>query len=192
MLRTLDFVFSFIGLVVLFPVFILIAILIKIDSNGPVFYCQSRVGFKGKEFRVFKFRSMRLDSDKMGLLTVGGEDPRITRSGFFIRKYKIDELPQLLNVLLGEMSMVGPRPEVKKYVDLYDESQKRVLLVRPGITDLASITFKNENDILSKSNNPELTYIKEIMPLKIELNKNFIDSPSVWNYFKIIFKTIIG
>jgi len=192
MLRTLDFVFSFIGLVVIFPVFILIAILIKIDSNGPVFYCQSRVGFKGKEFRVFKFRSMRLDSDKMGLLTVGGEDPRITRSGFFIRKYKIDELPQLLNVLLGEMSMVGPRPEVKKYVDLYDESQKRILLVRPGITDLASITFKNENDILSKSNNPELTYIKEIMPLKIELNKNFIDSPSVWNYFKIIFKTIIG
>lgn len=190
MLRIFDFVFSFLGLIVLFPVFILLAIWIKFDSNGPVFYSQSRVGFKGKEFRLFKFRSMRPDSDKLGLLTVGGRDPRVTKSGYFIRKYKLDELPQLINVLVGQMSLVGPRPEVKKYVDLYSQEQLKVLNVRPGITDDASIAYKNENELLAKSTNPEQTYIDKIMPAKLELNKAFINAPTITNYFRIIFETI--
>jgi lipopolysaccharide/colanic/teichoic acid biosynthesis glycosyltransferase len=192
MLRALDFVFSLFGLIILFPILFLIALWVKLDSKGPIFYVQKRVGLNGVDFNLHKFRSMRLDSDKLGLLTIGGRDPRITRSGYFIRKYKIDELPQLLNVLKGEMSLVGPRPEVRKYVDLYNESQQRVLWVRPGITDEASIVFKSENEILAKSTNPEHTYIHEIMPAKIELNKRFIEDQSVFNYFKIIFKTIFG
>ena len=192
MLRVLDFVFSLLGLIILFPILFLIALWVKLDSKGPIFYVQKRVGLKGLDFNLYKFRSMRLDSDKLGLLTIGGRDPRVTNSGYYIRKFKIDELPQLLNVLNGEMSLVGPRPEVRKYVNLYNESQKRVLWVRPGITDEASIAFKNENEILEKSNNPEHTYIHKIMPAKIELNKRFIEDPSVFNYFKIIFKTIFG
>jgi lipopolysaccharide/colanic/teichoic acid biosynthesis glycosyltransferase len=133
---------------------------------------------------------MRTDADKAGLLTVGGSDSRITRAGLFIRKYKLDELPQLINVLLGEMSLVGPRPEVRKYTDMYTEDQKLVLNVRPGITDWASIEFRNENEILGKSDNPEKTYIEQIMPIKIELNNRFIQHPSLGHYFKIIFKTI--
>lgn len=188
----LDFVFSLLGLIILFPILFLIALWVKLDSKGPIFYVQKRVGLNGVDFNLYKFRSMRLDSDKLGLLTIGGRDPRITRSGYFIRKYKIDELPQLLNVLIGEMSFVGPRPEVRKYVDLYNESQQRVLWVRPGITDEASIAFKHENEILAKSTYPEHTYIYEIVPAKIDLNKRFIEDPSVFNYFKIIFKTIFG
>jgi lipopolysaccharide/colanic/teichoic acid biosynthesis glycosyltransferase len=135
---------------------------------------------------------MRPDSDKLGLLTVGGRDPRVTKSGYFIRKYKLDELPQLINVLFGEMSLVGPRPEVKKYVDLYTEEQLKVLNVRPGITDEASIAYKNENELLAKSKNPEKTYIEEIMPAKLELNKAFIQSPTFINYFRTIFNTIFN
>jgi lipopolysaccharide/colanic/teichoic acid biosynthesis glycosyltransferase len=190
MLRVLDLIFSFIGLIVLCPLFVFLAIWIKFDSKGPVFYIQKRVGFLGKEFSLYKFRSMHPESDKLGLLTVGGRDPRISNSGYFIRKYKLDELPQLINVLLGEMSLVGPRPEVKKYVDLYTAEQLKVLNVRPGITDLASILFKNENDLLAKSDNPEKTYIEEIMPVKLELNMKFINSPTVGNYLNTIFKTI--
>jgi lipopolysaccharide/colanic/teichoic acid biosynthesis glycosyltransferase len=190
MLRIFDFFFSLVGLIILSPLFILLAICIKIDSKGPVFYSQKRVGYLGKEFKLFKFRSMRPDSDKLGLLTVGGRDPRVTKSGYFIRKYKLDELPQLINVLFGEMSLVGPRPEVKKYVDLYTVEQLKVLNVRPGITDLASILFKNENELLAKSYNPEKTYIEEIMPVKLELNMKFINSPTVGNYIKTILKTI--
>jgi lipopolysaccharide/colanic/teichoic acid biosynthesis glycosyltransferase len=133
---------------------------------------------------------MRVNADKLGLLTVGGRDPRITNSGYFIRKYKLDELPQLFNVLKGEMSLVGPRPEVRKYVDLYTSDQKQVLQVRPGITDEASIKYKNENDLLAISENPERTYIEEIMPAKLELNKKFIQDPSMVNYFSIILRTI--
>jgi lipopolysaccharide/colanic/teichoic acid biosynthesis glycosyltransferase len=190
MLRFFDFIFSLVGIIILSPIFILLAIWIKIDSKGPIFYSQKRVGFLGKEFELFKFRSMRPDSDKFGLLTVGGRDPRVTKSGFFIRKYKLDELPQLLNVLVGEMSLVGPRPEVKKYVDLYSKEQLKVLNVKPGITDEASIAYKNENELLAQSKNPEKTYIDEIMPAKLELNKAFIQSPTFINYFRIIFKTI--
>lgn len=190
MIRFLDIFFSSIGLIILSPVFILLAIWIKIDSTGPVFYKQLRVGLRGKEFKLFKFRSMRLDADKSGLLTVGGRDPRITKSGYVIRKYKLDELPQLLNVLVGEMSLVGPRPEVSKYTNLYTPEQRKVLDVRPGITDWASIEFKHENDILAQSSDPEKTYIEEIMPRKIELNKIYIENKTVMAYFNIIFKTI--
>lgn len=190
MIRFLDIFFSSIGLILLSPIFIILAIWIKIDSTGPVFYKQVRVGLRGKEFKLFKFRSMRLDADKSGLLTVGGRDPRITKSGYVIRKYKLDELPQLLNVLVGEMSLVGPRPEVSKYTNLYTPEQRKVLDVRPGITDWASIEFKNENDILAQSSDPEKTYIEEIMPRKIELNKIYIEHKTVIAYFNIIFKTI--
>jgi lipopolysaccharide/colanic/teichoic acid biosynthesis glycosyltransferase len=189
-LRILDIVLSALALVVLLPFFILVGIWIKLDSKGGVFYVQKRVGQFGRDFYLIKFRSMQVASDKMGLLTVGERDPRITNTGYFIRKYKIDELPQLLNVLKGDMSFVGPRPEVRKYVDLFDKNQLFVLNVRPGITDEASITFRNENDLLSKSDNPERTYIYDILPAKIELNKKFIKNPSMWNYFRIILKTI--
>ena len=192
MLRFLDIFFSFFGLVVLSPLFLLISIWIKFDSKGPIFYCQKRVGLHGIEFSLFKFRSMRPDSDKLGLLTVGRRDPRVTNSGYFIRKYKLDELPQLINVLIGDMSLVGPRPEVKKFVELYSSEQLKVLQVRPGITDEASIIFKNENEILAKSVDPERTYIDEIMPAKLELNLSFIRSKTLQNYFSIIIRTLIS
>ncbi|MGK0136880.1 MAG: lipopolysaccharide/colanic/teichoic acid biosynthesis glycosyltransferase [Algoriphagus sp.] len=192
MLRFLDFAFSFFGLIILSPLFVLISIWVKIDSKGAIFYRQKRVGLNGKEFKLFKFRSMSPDSDKLGLLTVGERDSRITKSGFFIRKYKLDELPQLINVIIGDMSLVGPRPEVKKYVELYTLDQLKVLNVRPGITDEASIVFKNENELLAQSNDPERKYIEEIIPTKLELNKRFIDSPTLINYFRVIFKTFFN
>ena len=191
MLRFLDVLFSFVGLIVLSPLLILLCLWVKFDSAGPIFYIQKRVGLNGKDFNLFKFRSMRVNADKLGLLTVGGRDPRITNSGFYIRKYKMDELPQLFNVLVGDMSLVGPRPEVRKYVDLYNEEQLKVLSVRPGITDEASIAFRNENEILALSTDPEQTYINEIMPEKIKLNQKFISNPSLSNYFRIIIRTII-
>jgi lipopolysaccharide/colanic/teichoic acid biosynthesis glycosyltransferase len=190
MIRVLDFLFSFLGLLILMPIFLIIACWIALDSKGGVLYKQTRVGRYGKDFKLFKFRSMRVDADKSGLLTVGGSDSRITKAGLFVRKYKLDELPQLFNVLIGEMSLVGPRPEVRKYTDLYTQEQQVVLQVRPGITDWASIEFRNENELLGKSTNPEKTYIEEIMPLKIELNKRFIQDATIGHYFKIIFKTI--
>jgi lipopolysaccharide/colanic/teichoic acid biosynthesis glycosyltransferase len=188
--RIFDIFFSFIGLVILLPFFIIIALLIVIDSPGGVFYKQARVGKNNIDFYLFKFRSMRTGADKKGLLTVGGRDSRITRMGYFIRKYKIDELPQLLNVFLGDMSLVGPRPEVRKYVDLYNEKQKKVLSVKPGITDYASIEYSNENEILGKAENPEQVYIDEIMPVKLTLNLKYIDEQGLITDLKIIFKTI--
>jgi lipopolysaccharide/colanic/teichoic acid biosynthesis glycosyltransferase len=167
-----------------------LAIWIKLDSKGSVFYIQKRVGRKNIEFGLYKFRSMKPDADKQGLLTVGGRDPRITNSGYFIRKYKLDELPQLLNVLIGDMSLVGPRPEVRKYVNYYSTKQLEILNIRPGITDLASIKYKNENEILGKSIDPEKTYIQEIMPHKLELNREFIENPTIIKYITIIFRTI--
>ncbi len=168
----------------------MVAIWIKLDSKGPVFYKQTRVGRYGIDFKLFKFRSMLMDADKSGLLTVGGKDPRVTKSGYFIRKYKLDELPQLLNVLSGEMSLVGPRPEVRKYVDMYTSEQQSILSIRPGITDWASIAFRNENEILGKSSDPEKTYIEDILPRKIEFNQIFIKNRTWWHYFKIILSTI--
>ena len=191
MIRFFDFILSLVGLVVLAPIFIVLAIWIKIDSNGPVFYKQVRVGQNGIDFGLFKFRSMVVDADKKGLITVGGRDPRITRSGYFIRKYKLDELPQLINVLLGDMSLVGPRPEVRKYVELYTDEQQKVLSVKPGITDYASIEYMDENEILGKSTDPEKTYIEEIMPEKIKYNMKYIKNRSLIEYFKIIFLTVL-
>ena len=191
MIRFFDFILSLVGLVVLAPIFIVLAIWIKIDSKGPVFYKQVRVGQNGIDFGLFKFRSMVVDADKKGLITVGGRDPRITRSGYFIRKYKLDELPQLINVLVGDMSLVGPRPEVRKYVDLYTDEQQKVLSVKPGITDYASIEYMDENEILGKSSDPEKTYIEEIMPEKIKYNMKYINNKSLFEYFKIILLTVL-
>ena len=191
MIRFFDFILSLVGLVVLAPIFIILAIWIQIDSKGPVFYKQVRVGQNGIYFGLFKFRSMVVDADKNGLITVGGRDPRITRSGYFIRKYKLDELPQLINVLLGDMSLVGPRPEVRKYVEFYTDEQQKVLSVKPGITDYASIEYMDENEILGKSSDPEKTYIEEIMSEKIKYNMKYIQNKSLVEYFKIIFLTIL-
>ena len=191
MIRFFDFILSLVGLVVLALIFIVLAIWIKIDSKGPVFYKQVRVGQNGIDFGLFKFRSMVVDADKKGLITVGGRDPRITRSGYFIRKYKLDELPQLINVLVGDMSLVGPRPEVRKYVDLYTDEQQKVLSVKPGITDYASIEYMDENEILGKSSDPEKTYIEEIMPEKIKYNMKYINNKNLFEYFKIILLTVL-
>ena len=192
MIRLCDIVFSAIGLLLLSPLFLIVYILIRCESKGGGFYCQQRVGKDGRMFGLYKFRSMRTGSDKKGLITVGGHDSRITRMGYFIRKYKIDELPQLWNVLKGDMSLVGPRPEVKKYVDLYTEEQRRVLSVRPGITDYASIEYVDENEILGKADNPDRVYVEEIMPAKIKLNMRYIENRSLKEYFKIIGLTFIN
>ena len=167
MKRLFDIVCSFFGLVFLSPLFIFLSLWVGLSSRGGVFYKQRRVGLNGRDFTLYKFRSMAVGSDKKGLLTVGGKDNRVTKAGYFIRKYKLDELPQLFNVLKGDMSFVGPRPEVRKYVDMYSEEQKRVLSVRPGITDIASMKYRNENDILAKAENPEQYYIDVIMPDKL-------------------------
>lgn len=157
----------------------------------PLFYLQTRVGKHGKDFKLFKFRTMHLYADKKGLLTVGGRDPRVTNIGYYLRKYKLDELPQLFNVLLGSMSLVGPRPEVRKYVDLYTNEQQLVLSVKPGITDFASLEYINENDLLAKSDNPEKTYIDEIMPAKLALNAKYIKQQGFLVDLKIIINTIL-
>ena len=190
MKRIIDIFASAFMLILVFPFGLVIALLIACDSRGGVFYRQSRVGRYNRDFTLYKFRTMRTDADRLGLLTVGARDPRVTRVGYYLRKYKIDELPQLLNILLGDMSFVGPRPEVRKYVDLYNNEQKKVLSVRPGLTDYASIAYINENEILEKANDKEQTYINEIMPEKIKLNMKFIQNPSLYQYFKIIFLTI--
>jgi lipopolysaccharide/colanic/teichoic acid biosynthesis glycosyltransferase len=188
--RCFDIFASFNGLLLLSPFFILISIVIILDSKGGVFYKQVRVGKNNSDFKLFKFRSMSTGSDKKGLLTVGGRDSRITRSGYFIRKYKLDELPQLLNVLFGDMSLVGPRPEVRKYVDIYNAEQMKVLSVKPGITDYASIEYSNENELLAKSSEPEKTYIEEIMPAKLLLNQKYIIEQGLLTDIKIILRTI--
>lgn len=190
MIRFFDILFSFIGLLILSPIFVIIYLIIVCTSRGGGFYSQVRVGKNGKDFRLYKFRSMRTGSDAKGLITVGGRDPRITGIGYFIRKFKIDELPQLFNVLVGDMSLVGPRPEVRKYVDMYNDEQKRVLSVCPGITDYASIEYVDENEILGKAEDPDKAYIEEIMPAKIILNMKYINNQSVGEYFKIIFLTV--
>ena len=189
MKRLFDIVASGCGLLVLSPVFLVVAIWIKLDSHGPVFYRQVRVGYKNKDFRIFKFRSMRIGSDKGSLVTIGGRDPRITRSGYFIRKYKLDELPQLINVFIGDMSLVGPRPEVRHYVDYWTPEQMHVLDVRPGITDPASIKFRNENELMGQAENPEDYYINVIMQEKIKLYLEYVENASFMYDLKLIFKT---
>ena len=189
MKRLFDIVASGLGLICLSPLFLILAVWIKADSKGPVFYRQIRVGKGNRDFRLFKFRSMRPDSDKLGLITIGGHDPRVTRSGYFIRKYKLDEFPQLINVFKGDMSLVGPRPEVRKYVDMYSPDQMRVLSVRPGITSLASIRYRNENDILAAADDPDQCYIETVMPDKLAIDLEYVDRATFWNDIKLIFST---
>lgn len=189
MKRFFDIVSSLFGLVILSPLFLIVAIWIKIDSKGPVFYRQVRVGRENKDFYLVKFRTMRIGADKGSLVTIGGRDSRVTRSGYWLRKFKIDELPQLLNVLKGEMSFVGPRPEVRHYVDYWTPEQMHVLDVRPGITDPASIKFHNESELLEKSDNPESYYIHEIMQEKIGMYLEYVANASFFKDLKIIFKT---
>ena len=189
MKRLFDITASGLGLLVLSPLFLILAVWIKLDSPGPVFYRQVRVGRGNKDFRLFKFRSMRVGSDKKGLITVGGHDPRVTRSGYYIRKYKLDELPQLINVFIGDMSLVGPRPEVRKYVDLYTPEQLRVLDVRPGITDMASIRYRNENELLEQAADPEQYYRDVVMQDKLRINLEYIADHSFIKDLKIIFMT---
>ena len=187
--RIFDIISSLFGLILLSPFMIIIAILIKLDSRGPIFFKQVRVTKNGREFKIFKYRTMRVGSDKYSQITVG-KDSRITKVGDFLRKYKLDEIPQLINVLIGDMSLVGPRPEVPKYVALYTEEQREILKVRAGITDYASIEFSNENDILANEVDPEKAYIEKIMPRKIELNKKYLSEISVMTDIKIILLTI--
>lgn len=189
MKRTFDVIASGLGLLLLSPLFLIIAIWVKADSPGPVFYRQTRVGRGNRDFRLFKFRSMRVGSDKKGLITVGGHDPRVTCSGYYIRKYKLDELPQLINVFKGDMSLVGPRPEVRKYVDLYTPEQLHVLDVRPGITDLASIRYRNENELLAQACDPEQYYREVVMQDKLRINSEYIADRSFFKDIKIIFLT---
>lgn len=189
MKRIFDIVASGIGLILLSPLFIILTIWIKCDSIGPVFYKQVRVGRNNMDFQLFKFRSMRVGSDKKGLITVGGHDPRITRSGYYIRKYKLDEFPQLINVFKGDMSLVGPHPEVRKYVDMYTEEQMHVLDVRPGITDLASIRYRNENELLERVNDPDKYYVEVIMPDKLRINLEYVARHSFTFDIRLIFQT---
>lgn len=189
--RLFDIIFSFLGLLILFPFLLIISVLIIIESRGGIFYKQQRVGLNNRDFLLIKFRSMRKNSDKSSLLTIGAKDKRITKSGYYLRKHKLDEIPQLFNILKGEMSFVGPRPEVRKYVDLYDEQQMKVLKAKPGLTDFASIEYFNESEILLSKPNPEKAYIEEIMPTKLTLNLKYIDEKSFFTDLKIILKTIL-
>lgn len=189
MIRIFDIIFSGLGLIVLSPLFLVVYVLIRLESRGGGFYSQERIGLNGRPFRLYKFRSMRTDADKGSLITIGGHDPRITKMGYFLRKSKIDELPQLWNVFTGDMSLVGPRPEVKRYVDLYTEEQRKVLTVRPGITDWASMEYVDENVILGQAEDPDKAYIEQIMPDKIRYNMKWIENQSIGEYFKIIFLT---
>lgn len=191
MKRCFDIVVSLIILSVFLPFGILIAIAIKIDSKGTIFYRQERVGKNGKVFRLLKFRTMRTDADKAGKLTVGMRDPRITRIGYFLRKTKLDEFTQFWNVLIGDMSIVGPRPEVQEYVNLYTPQQREILTVRPGITDYASLEYFHENEILGAAENPRETYIHEVMPAKLDLNKKYLQNPTLLHDLKLMWMTFV-
>lgn len=189
--RSFDIICSLIGIILLIPFFVIIILTQILSSGFPVFYFQTRVGQNNSDFKLFKFRTMNLNADKQGLLTVGGRDPRVTKLGYYLRKYKFDELPQLFNVFIGTMSLVGPRPEVRKYVEMYNSLQKNVLSLKPGITDYASLEFINENELLAESKDPEQTYIKDIMPKKLALNLKYINDQNLLVDLKIITKTIL-
>lgn len=191
MKRLFDIVFSMSAILFLWPVMLIIAIIIITRSPGGVFYRQIRIGKNFREFKLLKFRTMRPGSDQKGLITVGGKDSRITREGYFLRKYKLDELPQFFNILLGDMSFVGPRPEVKKYVDIFPERYKNILQVRPGLTDYASLEYISENEILGKSSDPEKTYIEEILPHKLDLAELYVKRLSFAEDIRIIFRTLL-
>ena len=188
--RIFDVIFSFLGLICLFPLHLVVSILIKLDSQGPILFVQERVGQFNTDFKIYKYRTMFIDSDKLGLLTLGEEESRVTKIGFYLRKYKIDEFPQLINVLIGNMSFVGPRPEIRKYVNYYSKDDMEILTIKPGVTGYASIKYINETEILEKAENPEKVYIEEIMPDKIRINKIYINDHNIFIDFKIIIKTI--
>ena len=188
--RIFDIVFSCLGLILLAPVLVVLALIIKLDSKGPILFIQPRVGFNNQDFNIFKFRTMQMESDKKGLLTLGNKDSRITKVGYFLRRYKIDEFPQLLNILLGDMSFVGPRPELRKYVNYYPKEDLIVLSVRPGITGLASIEFRNEVELLKAVKDPEAFFIESIIPEKLKLNKLYIAKSSFWFDLKLIIITV--
>ncbi len=191
--RIFDLLFSLLGLIILSPLFLAIAVLIRLDSCGPIFFRQNRVGKDGAIFKIFKFRTMVDDAEKMGtnFATAKG-DPRITKSGVILRKYKIDELPQLINVFLGNMSFVGPRPEVESMVKLYNEKQKQILKIKPGITDYASLEFRNENEMISQSDDVYGVYVNKILPEKLRLNLKYLEDQSLWLDIKLIFRTLIN
>ncbi|MEI8116637.1 MAG: sugar transferase [Flavobacteriia bacterium] len=191
MKRIFDVLFSGLVLICFIPIGLVLAILILLESKGGVFFKQVRIGKNGTPFYLFKFRSMFIDAESLGKITIGSRDPRITRVGFYIRRYKLDEFPQFINVIRGEMSIVGPRPEVKEYVDLYSEEQRKILAVKPGITDYASLTYFHENEILAKSENPQQTYIQEVMPEKIRLNEKYLANPTLLQDILIIRKTVV-
>jgi lipopolysaccharide/colanic/teichoic acid biosynthesis glycosyltransferase len=188
--RCFDIFFSLLGIIILSPLLIVIALTVALTSRGGAFYRQERVGKNGKIFRLLKFRTMRPLADREGQITIGGRDSRITGTGYFLRRYKLDELPQLFNVLSGSMSLVGPRPEVPRYVAMYSEEQKKVLEVRPGITDYASLEYFHENELLGRSRNPEETYVNEVMPAKLALNLRYINEAGLMTDLKIIARTL--
>jgi len=190
MKRLFDIVFSLIFLILLLPLYLIISLSIIIDSKGGIFYRQQRVGKNSIDFWLYKFRTMRTGAEKNGLLTIGSNDTRVTKVGYILRKYKMDELPQLFNILLGDMSIVGPRPEVRKYVNLYNKEQLTVLSVKPGLTDFASLAYINESDLLAQNKEPETLYINEIMPDKLRLNLEYIETRSFFTDFQIILKTV--
>jgi lipopolysaccharide/colanic/teichoic acid biosynthesis glycosyltransferase len=191
MKRTADICISLLILVLFLPFGLLLMLFISLESAGGVFYLQERVGRNGQLFKLIKFRSMRPNADKGSQITIGNRDPRITRTGYFIRRFKLDEFPQFINVIKGDMSIVGPRPEVPYYVNLYNEDQKKVLAAKPGITDYASLAYFNENEILAKAADPQKAYIEQIMPAKIELNQRYLSDPSLFKDFKIIWLTAL-
>lgn len=188
--RLFDFFSSLLALIFLLPFFVIVALLIVIEGGFPVFFTQTRIGKNKDPFQLLKFRTMVKDADKLGKITIGKRDPRVTNVGHFLRSYKLDELPQLLNILKGEMSVVGPRPEVQEYVDLYTEEQNKVFLAKPGLTDYASLKYINESEVLAKSSDPNKTYIEEVMPAKLQLNLKYIEEQGLLTDLKIIFKTI--
>ena len=190
MKRLFDIVASACGLILLSPLFFIVSVWIKLDSIGPVFYRQVRVGRYNKDFKIFKFRTMMVGADKGSLVTIGGRDPRVTRIGYYLRKFKIDELPQLINVFIGDMSLVGPRPEVRHYVNYWTPEQLHTLDVRPGITDPASIKFRNENELMESAEDPESFYINVIMQEKLKLYLEYVHNASFWYDIELIFKTI--
>lgn len=190
--RIFDIFFSGLGLLILSPLLIIIYFLVALSSKGGAFYKQERVGLNGVKFKILKFRTMYVGSDKKGLLTVGGRDPRVTPVGYYLRKSKLDELPQLFNVFKGDMSLVGPRPEVQKYVNYYSEEDREVLTVRPGVTDYASIVFRNENEILEGASDPDAMYINKVLPIKLKLNRKYITEKGLITDFKIIFSTLFS
>ena len=192
MKRLFDLVFSFLGLVFLAPIWLLIVVLMMVTSKGPIIYKQVRVGKNNKDFKIFKFRTMVVNADKLGLLSVGDRDARITQIGYYLRKFKLDELPQLANVLRGDMSFVGPRPEVRKYVNFYNQEQMQVFKVRPGITDLASIAFRNESELLSNQEDPDRYYINVIMPKKLQINLDYLKNSNLIKDIGVIVKTFLA